>query len=71
MRLLILLDRGEWRMQWTLGVPQVLIILLVCAEVAINARKHGKPKTDRSYNLWAALVAGAIEIGILRWGGFF
>ena len=54
-----------------IGMPQALMLLLCFVEVVTNARNHGKPKADRSYNLWFTLVVVAIHLGILYWGGFF
>ena len=50
--------------------PQVITIILFTTNVVMNLIKHGEPK-DTKYNFWWALIATAIDVAILRWGGFF
>jgi hypothetical protein len=50
--------------------PQVLLLLFVGAGIGMHLVKHGEPR-DGSYNFFHASIAGAIECGLLYWGGFF
>lgn len=50
--------------------PQIIMIIIFTASVAINLVKHGEHKVDK-YNFWSALIAATIEVIILKWGGFF
>jgi hypothetical protein len=52
-----------------MGWPQITIIALAAAGVAINAAKHGESKGK--YNFWAAIVGVGVEMPILWAGGFF
>ncbi len=49
--------------------PQIIFIVLVAMSGAITIVKHGKAKGNYSFLGW--VFAAVIEIGILKWGGFF
>lgn len=51
-------------------IPQIIYLFLAFAGLLIVANRHGQPKTD-SYNIWVQLIATAISLGLLYWGGFF
>ena len=57
-------------MTFTLGVPQIIMIALYIMSLGLCAVKHNKPREDK-YNFWVALIGTAINITILKWGGFF
>ena len=50
--------------------PQIIIIALFALSLGANLMVHGQPKTGK-YNFWTALLAAAIKIAVLWWGGFF
>lgn len=47
---------------------QVTMIVLIATELLLSLEKHGETK---EINFWGALIGAAIEVGILKWGGFF
>lgn len=53
-----------------MGIWQVIWIALSAIGVGVAMVKHGEYRDDR-YNIWATLVATAIEFFILAKGGFF
>lgn len=53
-----------------MGIPQVAMIVLFALSLWRNLEKHGEPRGG-SYDFGAALVAVALEGGLLYWGGFF
>lgn len=50
--------------------PQIIYIIIVIIGLMIASYNHGKPKTGK-YNLWDNIIAIALHIGLLYWGGFF
>ncbi|MGL4801907.1 MAG: hypothetical protein ACRC18_06550 [Cetobacterium sp.] len=53
-------------MEW----PQVAMIILLTLGVGINLSNHGEMRNDR-YNFWTSMLGVAINVWILRAGGFF
>ena len=53
-----------------MGIPQVIMIVLLALMLFINIANHNKPREGK-YNGWDALIAIAIQISLLTWGGFF
>ena len=53
-----------------MGIPQIIFIVILAMSLGINLTRHGE-KRDGEYNAWIALLATAIETGLLIWGGFF
>lgn len=51
-------------------IPQILILLLHFVSLLLSAHKHGKEKTTKT-NFWVSLIASAIGLTILYFGGFF
>ena len=49
--------------------PQIIMIVLIGISAVLTANKHGDPR--KPYNFWTWLVAAAIQVGLLLWGGFF
>lgn len=49
--------------------PQIILIVLYAMSLAISLCKHGEDKGK--YNFWSSLIAAAIDVAILKWGGFF
>lgn len=50
--------------------PQIIMIVIMAMGLGINLTKHGEPKED-NYSFPIALLATAIQAGLLIWGGFF
>lgn len=50
--------------------PQITMVLLMLAGLLIAAHEHGKPKKG-NHNFMVHLIALAINLLILFWGGFF
>lgn len=53
-----------------MGIPQIIMIVVMAANITIGLVYHGKPRTDK-YNVWTTLIGCAIEAAILTAGGFF
>lgn len=53
-----------------LGVPQIILLVLICFGLGITIVKHGEPKTGKE-NFYVSFVAQVIYLGLLYWGGFF
>ena len=54
----------------TLHLPQIIFLALYAVNTGIHIGKHGETR-ECKYNAWGALIASAIGILILAWGGFF
>jgi hypothetical protein len=52
-----------------MGWPQIAVIALTSAGLAISLAKHGEDRGRFSFPV--ALLSAAIEIGLLYAGGFF
>lgn len=48
-----------------MGIPQIGWIVLVSVSLMLAANHHGK------YSVWPSVIAAAIEVVLLIWGGFF
>ena len=48
--------------------PQIIYLVIVGMGLLISANKHGQ---ENKYNFWTQLVASAIGMSLLIWGGFF
>lgn len=53
------------------GWPQVIILALSFMGLGTHLIKHGEPKKDPRYNFGMEVIAAAIHLGLLYWGGFF
>ena len=53
-----------------MGIPQMIMIIMMCLVLFINVTNHHKPQGGK-YNAWDALIAIAIQVSLLTWGGFF
>lgn len=53
-----------------LGIPQLLILALYFMNIGMNVAKNGEPK-EGTYSAATSLIATAISLTILAWGGFF
>lgn len=53
-----------------MGIPQIIMIVLLCLMLIINIANHNKPREGK-YNGWDALIGIAIQVSLLTWGGFF
>jgi len=51
-------------------LPQLIYIALILTSLVLSGYRHGKDKKGK-YNLWADLIAMALMVGLLYWGGFF
>lgn len=50
--------------------PQIIFLVLVILGLGVHLAKHGEHHTE-TYNFWTKLFFLAIELLILKWGGFF
>lgn len=46
------------------------MLFLMAVSIGIEMSYHGETK-PKKYNVWSTLVAVALNIAILHWGGFF
>ena len=53
-----------------MGWPQITYIVLVAMSLGLTMAKHGQPRTD-NHNAWTSLLALAIVMPLLYFGGFF
>lgn len=53
-----------------LGAPQIILLAIYILDTAIVAAHHGEPK-EGNYNVFVLLIALAIQLALLTWGGFF
>lgn len=53
-----------------MGIPQILMIVIIAMGLGISMVEHGTPKTGKN-NFFVSLIAYAIEIALLYFGGFF
>jgi Ca2+/H+ antiporter len=54
-----------------MGAAQIIIVVLVSMDIAINIAKDGEVKKPNNYSFKESLIVNAILIAILWWGGFF
>lgn len=57
-------------MNITLGIPQIIWIVLVIMGLGVEMAQHGKPRTGK-HNFWTMLISFGLSIWILYAGGFF
>ena len=53
-----------------MNLPKILLLIMFGISLLTSAHNHGKSKGG-VHSFWATLLAAAIEIGLLAWGGFF
>lgn len=53
-----------------MGAPQIVMIVIISIGLGNSLCNHGNVKEEK-YNFWTTLVAIAIEVALLKWGGFF
>ena len=53
-----------------LGAPQIIMLAIDLVNLAVAAVHHGEPK-EENHNVFISLIAFAIQLAILTWGGFF
>ena len=53
-----------------MGIPQIIMIAVMAANVTIGLVYHGKTRTEKC-SVWTALIGTAIEAALLTAGGFF
>lgn len=51
--------------------PQIIVLVLVGMNIAINIVKHGEPRSLIHYHLGWAVLGETISLSLLWWGGFF
>ena len=56
--------------QFKLGAPQIILIAIDAVNLATVAVYHGEPK-EGNYDVFISLIALAIQLALLTWGGFF
>lgn len=57
-------------MTFTLGIPQLVYLAVVTFNLFYAAVHHGEQK-DGKYSVWITMIATAIDIALMKWGGFF
>lgn len=57
-------------MTFTLKAPQIIYIAIITFGLFYNAVHHGELKNEH-YNVWITMIATAIDIALMKWGGFF
>jgi len=57
-------------MQLTLGIPQLLFIVITILGTGLHLANHGKPKEGK-WNFWHAIISDCIILSLLYWGEFF
>lgn len=58
------IDIGAW------GWPQLIYLALLVLGAGMELARHGQPKTGE-HNVITTLIASAIILALLAWGGFF
>lgn len=53
----------------SIGIPQVVMLVICLLNVVMSAIHHGEEQDP--YNVWTTLIGIAINLAILKWGGFF
>jgi hypothetical protein len=53
-----------------MGTSQIIMLILLSANLLLGAYLHGKEKTG-NYSFWATLVSVAVYFTLLKTGGFF
>jgi len=51
-------------------VPQIIYIIMVAFYLVMSGYQHEQPK-EGYHNVWDNLIALALQLGLLYWGGFF
>ena len=47
------------------------MIVILAMELGISLVKHGEPKENNNYSFPITLLSTAINVALLKWGGFF
>lgn len=59
-------------MTLTLGIPQIIWIVLAFILIGNHVIHHGqKMNIDIKYNVWIELIVMILYTALLAWGGFF
>lgn len=53
----------------SIGIPQVVMLVVCLINFVTSAVHHGEDQGP--YNVWITMVGIAINLAILKWGGFF
>jgi hypothetical protein len=53
-----------------MNAPQIIVIAASALSIGISFAKHGEP-ADVTHSLPRTMLAVALNIGLLYWGGFF
>lgn len=53
-----------------LGAPQIILLAIYVLNIAVVAAHHGEPRKE-NYDVFISLLALAIQLALLTWGGFF
>lgn len=53
-----------------MNAPQIIVCVLLGLDIVLTALVHGRKKTGE-YNVLTTIIANAITISLLYWGGFF
>ena len=59
-------------MTFTLGIPQIIWIVLAFFLIGNHAIHHGqKMNANIKFNMWIELIIMILYTALLAWGGFF
>lgn len=53
-----------------LGAPQIILLAIYVLNIAVVAAHHGETR-EENYDVFISLIALAIQLALLTWGGFF
>lgn len=57
-------------LELNLGPPQIIMLILYLLGLCVGVREHGRLKTGK-HSAWTTVLALAINMVLLSWGGFF
>ena len=54
-----------------IGIPQIIVIVLYACGLGVSLAKHGEMEESKRHNVVPTIIATAIHMVLLWWGGFF
>ena len=58
-------------MNFTIGMPQVVMIVILFLSLLLHIVKHGESREAEKYNAVTQALEMIIVLSVLYWGGFF
>ena len=52
-------------------LPQIIYVSIMVYSLVEEADKHGQEKAPSKHNFFLKIIACAIVVALLKWGGFF